>query len=210
MITFSDRTEAALLLADKLTDYKHQNAIVLAIPRGGVPIGAIIAKALNIPLDLIMIKKIGHPGNPEYAIGAVSMDGRILNPDVTVSTSYIEAETEKIRKSLRERYLRFTGHEEVHDIGGKIAIIVDDGVATGNTILAAIALASKCKPAKIVVATPVCSFTAAEKIRNTADELVAVLIPEDLYAIGQYYSDFSQVEDEEVIDMVNGKRSAVS
>jgi putative phosphoribosyl transferase len=199
---FADRTEAGLLLAEKLSAYKHKNVIVLAIPRGGVPIGAIIAKALNAPLDLLMIKKIGHPSNEEYAIGAVSPEGRILNNISGVSNKYIEMETERLRNLLKEKYIRYTGHENAINIKDKIAIIIDDGIATGNTVLAAVELAKKHWPEKVIVATPVCSTSAADKIRKIVDDLVAVLIPLDLYAIGQFYEDFGQTQDEEVIRLL--------
>lgn len=202
MKTFVDRHEAAELLSAQLKRYKNCNGIVMAIPRGGVPVGYVIAQNLHLPLDMIMIKKIGHPFNHEFAIGAVSIEGRILNDTEGVTQEYIDRETQRIRKSLRERYLRFTGHAESHNFTGKTVIIVDDGVATGNTILAAIALARKSKPEKIVVATPVCSISAAELIRNKADDFISVLIPEDLYAIGQFYESFEQVEDDEVMRLL--------
>jgi putative phosphoribosyl transferase len=205
---FADRTEAGMLLAEKLSDYKNKDAIVLAIPRGGVPIGAIIASYLNAPLDLIMIKKIGHPLNEEFAIGAVSPEGRILNNISGISKEYIEQETDRLRKSLNEKYHRYTGKNQSLNIKDKTAIIVDDGIATGNTVLAAVELAKKHNPAKVIVATPVCSVSAAEKIKEKADDFVAVLVPLDLYAIGQFYENFSQTEDEEVIQLM--RESAMS
>ena len=204
---FKDRTDAGRQLAKLLTKYKNTNGIVLALPRGGVPIGNIIAKELKLPLDLILSKKIGHPANPEYAIGAVSMKDAYINPDVHVSQEYINGEIQKIREQLQFRYKHYMKKNEPPNLKGKIVIIVDDGLATGNTMLSAVESAREEGPEKIVVAVPVAPAAAPMKFEGLADEFVCVLPAANLYAVGQFYNDFEQVTDEEVIEMMHQKIS---
>src|SRR6476620_4237467 len=138
MKTFKNREEAALLLAEKLKKYQGSNSVVLAVPRGGVPVGYIIAKSLKLPLDIIISKKIGHPSNPEYAIGAVSADSVIIAPNTNVSDAYIEREIAKLQKLILEKYDYFKRGKKPIDITGKTIILVDDGIATGRTLMASI------------------------------------------------------------------------
>jgi len=200
---FENRHDAALQLIPYLRKYKNDESVVLAIPRGGVPIGYYIAKEFKFPLELLLTKKIGHPSNSELAIGAVSLEGRVLDPRFNVDESYIEAETERIHKSLKERYKKFMGDRQPTDLKNKIVIIVDDGAATGSTILASIEMIRHKNPAKIIVAVPVASVAAAAKIRKAADELICPAIPADFAAVGQFYHDFSEVTDAEVIELLN-------
>jgi putative phosphoribosyl transferase len=202
---FKDRHDAAMQMAPLLEKYKGENAIVLAIPRGGVPIAYDLAKVLNFPWELLLTKKIGHPLNKELAIGAVSMEERVVDPDFKVNSSYIESETKRIRESLKERYTKFMGDRKPTDLKGKIVIIVDDGVATGATILTSLEMIRHKHPAKIIVAVPVSSTEAAAKITKQADEFICPLIPENLRAVGMHYHDFSEVSDEDVIKLLHKK-----
>ncbi|MCK6691749.1 MAG: phosphoribosyltransferase [Thermoanaerobaculia bacterium] len=196
---FKNRTEAAKLLVEKLKKRDTTNAVVLAVPRGGVPVGYEIAKSLHLPLDIFLSKKIGHPYNPEYAIGSVTLEGAVLNGRAAnIDLAYIKAQTEKIREQLRERYKKFRGDRPPLDVTGKTVILTDDGVATGNTLFAAIEDLRKKVPARIIVAVPVSPPETAKKLRRLADELICLFTPDDFYGVGQYYEDFGQVEDTEV------------
>lgn len=204
---FDDRFEAGRELAKKLEAFRKEDAVILAIPRGGLEIGNVIAKALKKPLDIVLTKKIGAPGNPEFAIGAVSLSTRVLNPDVSAPKEYIEEETKALREALKKKYETYRGNDEPIGLKGKIAIIVDDGIATGTTMLATIELIRKSSPRSIVVAIPVAPPDSAKKIRDKVDMLVCLSTPDDFYAVGQYYKQFSQVDDEMAIRLlreVNG------
>lgn len=201
---FKDRHEAAMLLAKKLEKYKNKNGIVLAVPRGGVPIGYYIAKELDLPLEIILSKKIGHPQNPEYAIGSVSLQGTIINDNIMgVSKEYLEKEGERILKGLKEKFKLFMGHRKPIDLKDKIVIVVDDGIATGNTILATLEMLKKSDPKQIIIAVPVSPPDTARKLSKLVDEFICLLTPEDFMAIGQFYRNFSQVSDEEVIKFLD-------
>jgi putative phosphoribosyl transferase len=202
-VRFRDRTDAGQKLAGLLGKYKNQNAVVYALPRGGVPVGQEIARALHCPLDLIIIRKIGHPGNPEYALGAVAEDGLlVVNEEdlAKVDPEWFEAEKQRqIKEAKRRRKLYLQGKEPI-PAKGKIALIVDDGIATGSTMLVAIKKVKREKPAKIVVAVAVSPKETAQRFAREVEEFVAVAIPEIFWgAIGYYYDDFSQVSDEEVM-----------
>jgi predicted phosphoribosyltransferase len=198
-----DREEAGILLSDKLNKYQNSNSVVLAIPRGGVPIGYEIAKRLHIPLDIVLSKKIGHPNNMEYAIGAVSMDSITLKEHPDVPQKYIEEEITRLRKLLRNKYNLYMGSRKPIDIEGKNIIIVDDGIATGNTLLASIIMLRKRKPAKIIVAVPVLPTDALSAFNRNVDELVYLIAAKNFRGVGAFYEEFHQVEDEEVINMLN-------
>lgn len=198
-----DREEAGILLTEKLKKYQNSNTVVLAIPRGGVPIGYEIAKKLHLPLDIVLSKKIGHPNNTEYAIGAVSMDSITLKEHPDVSQKYIEEEITRLRKLLRNKYDLYMGSRKPMDIEGKNIIIVDDGIATGNTLLASIAMLRKRKPAKIIVAVPVLPADALSAFNRNVDELVYLIAAKNFRGVGAFYEEFHQVEDEEVINMLN-------
>lgn len=199
---YANRTEAAILLADQLKKYSGQDGIVLAVPRGGVPLGIIVARKLDMPLELLMTKKIGHPMNPEYAIGAVSLTDQMIVPHEDVGQDYIERETRYIRKKLQDNYRKFMGDHQPLPIKGKIIIIIDDGMATGNTLLSTINMLRKQEPQKIVVAVPVAPASAMEKIRPLVDELIVPLVPHHFYGVGGFYDDFQQVSDDEVITLL--------
>ena len=201
---FKDRFDAASQLAEKLKKYKNEECVILAIPRGGLQIGVVVAKALQAPLDVVLTKKIGYPGNEEYAIGAVSLKGRILNPDVSdVPQSYIDAEIKRIQSLLQKRHEQYhQGKRKPVDIKNKVVIIVDDGIATGSTVLATIELLKTEKPKKIIVAVPVAPPEAVAKIKKVVDEVVCLHMTADFFAIGQFYENFEQVEDAEAIRLL--------
>lgn len=197
---FHDRSEAGRLLAEKLRKYQNIPGVLLAVPRGGVPVAYEVAKELNMPLEIVLVKKLGHPLNKEYAIGAVGLKDMFVIPHENVTEFYIQNQVQKIRGRLQEMRKKFMGDKEPDDIQGKTVIIIDDGVATGNTLLATIQILRKQKPAKLVVAAPVVSRSAAYKLNKEVDELIAVLIPESFYGVGVFYQDFTQVSDEEVLE----------
>jgi predicted phosphoribosyltransferase len=206
---FRDRVDAGQQLARLLEKYRGQDAVVYALPRGGVPVAREITRVLGCPLDLIIIRKIGHPGNPEYALGAVAEDGLLVvnREDLArVDREWFEAEKAKqIQEARRRRELYLRGRKPVN-AAGKIAIIVDDGIATGSTMLVAVKKVKQEKPAKIVVAVAVSPPETAERFAAEVDEFVAVSIPEFFWgAIGYYYEDFSQVSDEEVVALLKSE-----
>lgn len=199
---FHDRQEAGRLLARKLEKYKGSEAVVLAIPRGGVSIGFEIAKELELPLDIILSKKIGHPLNPEFAIGSVSPETEIIDKYPNIPDEYVQNEVRRIRRSLEEKRMLYDGKHPPPDLSGKTAIVVDDGIATGNTLLATIQLLRKRNASKIVVATPVIPLSRVHVFEAAADEFAYLLADEDFPGVGAFYRNFAQVTDEEVILML--------
>ena len=195
---FTDRIDAGLRLAESLEKYKGRKGVVLAIPRGGMPIGYLVAKSLDFELDVLLCKKIGHPQNPEYAIGAVSPTDHIVNLSAGVSKAYIEQEAERLRKKMRESERLFRKGKPPVSIKGKTVIVVDDGIATGSTLLCTLPMLRREGPEWIVVAVPVAPANAIRKLKEHADEVVSLIVPDDFMAVGSYYEDFTQVEDEEV------------
>jgi putative phosphoribosyl transferase len=200
---FIDRNDAAIKLAKKLEKYSNTNGVVLAIPRGGVPIGNIISKKLGLPLELVLSKKIGHPRNPEFAIGSVSLDGALIDDHVMdVSMEYIRTEADRLLGILKEKYKMYMGDRKPTDLKNKTVIIVDDGVATGNTILATVEAIKKKSPKEIIIAVPVASRSAAIKLSKVADEFICLLTPDYFMGVGQFYQDFSQVTDQDSIQLL--------
>ena len=208
-LRFRDRIDAGKRLAPLLDKYRNQNAVVYALPRGGVPVGKEVASALKCPLDLVIVRKIGHPMYPEYALGAVTEDGFLVVDKeelAKVDIGWFEAEKQRqIQEAKRRRELYLQGKEPIKAVN-KIAILVDDGIATGSTMLVAVKKVKQEKPAKIVVAIAVSPKETAQRFAREVDEFVAVTIPEIfLGAIGYYYDDFSQVSDEEVMILLKNK-----
>lgn len=204
---FKNRNAAALLLVEKLKKYKNQDGVVLAVPRGGIPIGYIMAKELNFPLEIVLSKKIGYPGNPEFAIGSVTLDNVILDAQaVNIPKEYIDRETERIKKDLALKYAQFMGDRKPANLEGKTVIIADDGVATGNTLMATVKLIKKSNPKRIIVAVPVAPPETALRFKNFVDEFVCLLTPFDFLGVGQFYEDFTQVSDEEVKELLGKSR----
>jgi len=200
---FKDRLEAGHMLGARLKKYKGDPGVVLAVPRGGIPVAYEVAKELDFPLEVILTKKIGHPLNKEYAIGAASLTDYFVIAHENVSDEYIKKEVEIIRQKLKDMYVKFMGDKEPESLINKTVIVIDDGIATGNTLLATVNVLRKSKPAKIVIAVPVASARALTKLSMEVDEVVAVYVPEDFHGVGAFYDDFDQVTDEEVLFYLN-------
>ena len=202
---FTDRRDAGIQLASALSRYRgRSDVVVLGIPRGGVVVAREVANSLRAPLEVVIIKKLGYPGNPELALGAASPDAFFLNEDLasSVPKSYID---EEIRSKQREALYRVTmlrGSHKPIEVAGKVAILVDDGVATGASIMMAIRVLRSLRPSSIVVGVPVAPPESISELKLVADEVVVVLQPRDFYAIGQFYSNFTQVSDEETKEIL--------
>ena len=205
---FSDRVDAGKRLASELKDFAGKDAIVLTIPRGGVVVGYEIAKALHLPLDVIIPRKIGAPYNPELAIGAMTEDGTIILDKGLVSylgvpESYIKAESEHQKNEIERRLRMYRQDEPYPDLKGKDVIVVDDGIATGSTMKAALASVKNRGAKTVTVAVPVGPPSTINELKQQADRVICPYTPEYFEAIGQFYGDFSQTTDEEVIQMLN-------
>lgn len=205
---FTDRAEAGKLLAKKLSQYKgFKNLLVLGVPRGGVVVAKEVAEYLNVPLDIVVTRKIGHPLSPEYAIAAVDENGDLIK-DIEILTeyeSYIKTEAELQRLEIKRRLKAYRGTDKHPDFKDKTCIIVDDGIATGLTTLSAIRFIRSKNPTKIVLAVPVIPKDIVEKFKSEVDELVYLDAPVVFYAIGAFYEEFPQVEDEEVIKILRSE-----
>lgn len=200
---FKNRTEAAILLVEKLKKYKNSNSVVLALPRGGLPLGLEIAKTLQLPLDIVLSKKIAHPSNREFAIGAVSLDSTILDEHPEIDKIYIENEIIRLQNVLREKYKLYSGDRKPIPIKGKNIILVDDGIATGNTLLVTLEILRKQGAAKIIVAVPVLPHDTVAVIKEQTDEFHYLIASKNFKSVGEFYEDFRQVEDEQVIQILN-------
>ncbi|MBL0066728.1 MAG: phosphoribosyltransferase [Bacteroidetes bacterium] len=205
-MVYSSRTDAAKKLIPFLSKYRDSDGVVVALPRGGVPIGAIIAKALNLPLELLLVKKIGHPDNSELAIGAVSLDEAILEQHFDIEKNYFKTECERIRSNLKEKYLLYSAKSGISDFTGKLIILTDDGIATGYTIRLALQMLRKKNPLKVIVAVPVAPPETIQSLESTADEVICPLQPSGFISIGQFYEKFSQVSDDEVVELMKESR----
>jgi putative phosphoribosyl transferase len=206
MALFKNRTEAGKQLTSALTGV-DKNAIVLAVPRGGVVVGYEIARALNLPLDVIITKKIGAPGNPEFAVGAVAEDGTYLLDNSVVKMlgvpqSYIEGEVERQKIEIKRRLKTYRGDARNPEIKDREVILVDDGVATGSTLKAALRSLINRGAKTVTVAVPVGPPDTIHELKQEADRVVCLATPEPFYAIGEFYDDFEQTEDDEVIELL--------
>jgi predicted phosphoribosyltransferase len=203
---FQNRTDAGRKLAEALLKYKGRHPVILALPRGGVPVAAEVAGALDAPLDLLLVRKIGLPGQPELAMGAVA-DGEgmtiIRNTDIieacSVSPEEFEAACSEERAEIERRRKRYLGDRARSEVKGQIAIIIDDGIATGATTLAAIKAVRKREPKELVLAVPVAPLDTIERLHPEVDAIVCLDTPQDFGAIGYFYGDFHQISDDEVI-----------
>jgi predicted phosphoribosyltransferase len=201
---FTDRTEAGRELADALSRFGDRDDVVVhALPRGGVPVGYEVAVALDAPLDVIVVRKIGAPGHEELAMGAVASGGAIVRNERVIADLGIDDATfdhvaRRKRGEVRERELRFRGGRPAPPVEGKTVIVVDDGIATGSTIQAAVRVLRPRAPSHIVVAVPVAPRDAIDLLREIADEVVCLVTPTPFLAVGSYYREFSQVQDYEV------------
>lgn len=208
---FQNRTEAGRLLAAELKKFKNEPGIVLAVPRGGIPVAYDVALELGFPLEIVLTKKIGHPNYKEYAIGAASLTDYFVIPHAGVSEDYIQEELLRIRSRLKVMNEKFMGNKQPESLTGKTVIVIDDGVATGNTLLSTIGLIKKGKPSKIIIAVPVASKDAVQKLSAQVDEVIALLVPEEFYGVGAFYKNFNEVSDKEVmfyLDKLGHIRSA--
>lgn len=199
---FTDRTEAALQLLPLVKKYSGPNTVVLAIPRGGVPIGCILARSLGASLDLLMSKKIGAPYDPEYAIGAVGMESELIEETEGIPENYIQQETAAIRQQLQVRYHKFWGERKPLPLLNKTVIVTDDGIATGRTLLAALPMLRKQVPSSIIIAVPVCSPQAEQRLVPLVNELISCYYPDPFIGVGRFYTNFGQVDDEEVMKLL--------
>jgi putative phosphoribosyl transferase len=209
MKPFSSRFEAGRLLASKLSRYRnHPEVLILALPRGGVPVAYEIAKELNIPIDVFLVRKLGVPGNRELAMGAIASGGlRILNEDLVrafeVSEAAIQSATDSERIELEKRERLYRGTRPPLNLLNRTVILVDDGLATGATMLVAVQTVRQQYPARIVVAVPVAATETCEKIKAEVDEIICETTVDTLYAIGAWYENFTQLSDEEVSELLN-------
>ena len=208
---FRDRFEAAELLAEKLKDFIDENSVVIALPRGGVPIAAVIAKKYNIPMDIYFVKKIPSPYNPEAAIGAVSEDGMKFVDErakimLNVADQYIDDVIEKKKDEMKQK--RELYKKEKIDVKDKTVIVVDDGIATGASMLVAAKSLKEAGAKKVIIAAPVAPPEVVAKLKEVADEVVLMQTPPDFMAVGQFYQDFHQLDDEEVIELLKSQNQA--
>lgn len=200
---FTDRTEAGLALAAALEGRVPADALVLGVPRGGVVVAAEVARALSLELDIVVVRKIGAPGNPEYAIGAVDEDGNVIGGRWGGDAAYVAEAAQRGRAEIARRLAAYRGDRAQPRIAGRTVLLVDDGIATGMTLLAAIASLRLRGAARIVVAAPVASPQAADDIAREADESVILDAPRGFYAVGQFYRTFGQTSDAEVVRLLN-------
>lgn len=211
---FRDRREAGERLATHLEKYRgHPDALVLAIPRGGAEIGSVIAGRLGLSLDVLLIKKLGHPNNPEFAIGSVSLGTSHLNKDAVedpeIPSEYVPLQVEIIRAELKRKYQLYRGCDVPLSLARKVVIVVDDGAATGSTLFAGIELLRKEFAKAVVVAVPVGPRHVIEALQQAADEVVCLKTPEEFSAVGEYYLRFDPVPDHEVVRLLRASASAL-
>jgi putative phosphoribosyl transferase len=201
---FQDRIEAGMLLAEELSHYANRkDVVVLGMPRGGVPVASEVAKSLRVPLDAFIVRKLGVPGHEELAMGAIASGGiRILNHAVIRSTciseEVLDAVTERERNELNRREAAYRGHRAAPMVQEKTVILVDDGIATGSTMLAAVAALKQQHPARIVVAAPVAPVESCDELQRAVDEVVVIARPDPFCSVGQSYEAFGQTSDVEV------------
>jgi putative phosphoribosyl transferase len=205
---YRDRTEAGRRLAAELTDYADRaDVLILALPRGGVPVAFEVARALRAPLDIFLVRKLGVPGHEELAMGAIATGGvRVLNEEtlsyLRIPGEVIDAVAADELRELERRERVYRGDRPPPDVKGKTVILVDDGLATGSTMRAAAAALRQQQPARIVVAVPVSAVQTCDEYRMGVDEIICAVTPEPFHAVGMWYADFSQTTDEEVRDLL--------
>ena len=208
---FVDRSDAGQRLAEKLKPYAGDRPVIFALPRGGVPVGAEVARSLEAPLEVIVSRKLGAPDQPEFGIGAVAPRGvRVLNERAVrilgIPEDYLERVTERESAEVERRLRLFRGDRPYPNLDGRTAILVDDGLATGVTARAALHTLRRMRPGKLVLAVPVCAPQTASLIKSEADDLICLVAPTNLEAIGLWYRDFRQVPDEEVVRLLEEAR----
>ncbi len=204
---FRDRADAGMRLARALSEFKGEGAIVLGIPRGGVVVAAEVADELRARLDVVITRKIEAPGEPEFALGAVTQEGEAIldrqaAESLGASKEYLDEQIRRKQAEVRERMKRIRGDRPYPDLGGRVVIVVDDGIATGSSMGAAVMSVRKRGPKRIVVAVPVAPRDAIDSLSEDGTRVVCLEEPADFLAIGEFYSDFGQVEDSEVAKLV--------
>jgi predicted phosphoribosyltransferase len=208
MARFHDRRDAGRRLADDLAGYANRPDVrVLALPRGGVPVAYEVARALDAPLDVFVVRKLGVPGHEEFAMGAIASGGAVLlNEQVVRSLGVSQAQVQRVleteRRELQRREARYRGDRGAPPVAGNTIILVDDGLATGSTMAVAVAALREERPARIVVAVPVASPDTCAAMRGRADDVVCSMTPDPFDAVGLWYDDFSQTSDEEVHELL--------
>jgi putative phosphoribosyl transferase len=206
MMIFRDRDDAARRLAEALTQYRGQHPLVLAIPRGAVPMARIIADALDGEVDVVLVRKLRAPGNPEFAIGSIDESGWTYlgeyAREYAGSSQYIEDEKETQLGVMRERRASYTPVRPPLDPAGRVVIVIDDGLATGSTMIAALHSLRAKHPQKLICAVPVAPPDTLAKVKPYADEVICLSAPESFYAVGQFYQNFQQVSDDDVIRLL--------
>lgn len=212
MVYFHDRTDAASKLAEKLKDYKGQNPLILAIPRGAVPMAKIITEKLGGSYDVVLVRKLRAPFQEELAIGSVDEAGWTYIAShaaaVGADADYIESEKHIQMETIKKRRAQYTPIRPPIDPAGRIVVVIDDGLATGASMIAALHSLRNGKPAKLICAIPVASAEALYKVAELADEVVCLEVPENFQAVGQFYANFPQVGDEEVVALLSADQSA--
>jgi putative phosphoribosyl transferase len=206
-VYFDDRRDAGRQLASKLAAYAGARPLVLALPRGGVPVGYEVARALSAPLDVFVVRKLGVPHNEEFAMGAVASGGALVLNEEVVARLGIAAEVvarvaEIERREIERRERAFRGGRPLPDVRRRTVILVDDGLATGATMRAAVAALRKMKPARLVVAVPISDPDVCDEFRHLADDVVCAVTPEPLHSVGLWYRDFTQTADDEVRELL--------
>jgi len=209
-MTFRDRREAGRALAEALDGYRPRRPFVLAIPRGGIVVGYEVARALDAPLDVVVPRKIRAPYNPELAIGAVAHDGSVYYDTPLVGTlkipeDYLKDEIAFQMEEIRRRLAAYRGDRPPPALEGRVAIVVDDGIATGSTMIAALRAVRALHPAMTVAAVPVAPPEGCESLRAEADDVICLSTPMMFYAVGQFYEDFGQTTDEEAIALLRAR-----
>jgi putative phosphoribosyl transferase len=209
---FKDREAAAVELANRLSGYRGQHPLVLGVPRGAVPMARIIADSLGGDLDVVLVRKLRAPGQPELAIGAVDEAGAILKGHYfeIASDEYVRGEVRSQQEILRNRRALYTRAQKAFDPAGRVVIIIDDGIATGSSMLSAIRSVRAHRPARIVVAIGVAPPSSLARMQAEADEVVCLCSPEDFYAVGQFFEDFSEVTDDMVVAALTRPRKPVA
>ena len=212
MLPFRDREEAGKRLARALVEFRGEDVVVLGVPRGGVVVAKEVADALEAPLDIVVTRKLGAPGEPEFALGAVTQEGEVIidsqaAESVGASAQYLEEEAKRKRSEVSERMGSMRGDTPYPTLQGKTVIIVDDGVATGNSMRAAVQSIRKREPKEVVVAVPVAPPDAVARLSEGGTRVVCLEQPSFFFAIGEFYRDFEQVEDAEVRRLLDGART---